>query len=68
MLTALSWRGTDETRPIEKGWISTLKRPVNCRTCIAHRDYPEERAFELAREAIGDGSRHTVDIDICYRS
>ena len=68
MLTALVWRGADETRPIEKGWTRTPKRTLNCRTCIAHRDYPEERAFELAREAIGDGSRHTVDVDICYRS
>jgi hypothetical protein len=68
MLTALVWRGTDETRPIEKGWTRTPKRPVNCRTCIAHRDYTEERARELAREAIGDGIRRTVYVDICYRS
>jgi hypothetical protein len=63
----LSWRGTDETRPIPWGTASrTLGRWVNCRTCIAHRAYPEDHARELAREAIGDGSRRTVDVDICY--
>jgi hypothetical protein len=68
-LTAVAWRGTDETRPIP--WGTTTREPwrrtVNCRTCPAHREYPEERAFELAREAIGDGSRRNVDVDICYR-
>jgi hypothetical protein len=67
-LTAVSWRGTDETRPIP--WGTATRQPerrLNCRTCPAHREYPEERAFELAREAIGDGARRTVDIDICYR-
>ena len=67
MLTALSWRGTDLTRPIRTEPTRTPTRTVNCRTCPAYRDYPDERAFELAREAIGDGSRRTVDVDICYR-
>jgi hypothetical protein len=63
----LSWRGTDETRPIPTGATRSPRRPVNCRTCQAYRDYPEEHARELAREAVGDGTRSTADIDICYR-
>jgi hypothetical protein len=63
----LSWRGTDETRPIDRGSTRTPTRAVNCTTCVAYRDYPEEHARELAREAIGDGTRDSVDIDICYR-
>jgi hypothetical protein len=66
-VSPLSWRGTDETRPIRTGATRTPTRPVNCRTCQAFRDYPEERARELAREAIGDGTRRPADIDICYR-
>ena len=64
----LRWRGTDVTRPIQTGWTRDPRRLVNCRTCQAHRDYPEARARQLAREAIGDGSRRTVDVDICYAS
>src|SRR5512132_2666242 len=60
-LTAMSWGGTDITRPVRTGPTRTPTRTVNCRTCPAYRDYPDEHAFELAREAIGDGSRRTVD-------
>jgi hypothetical protein len=63
----LFWEGTDKTLSIEQVRQST-GMPVNCVACIARRDYPGKRARELAREAIGDGSRHTVDVDICYRS
>jgi len=67
VVVPLAWRGTDETRPIQTGWTCEPTRPVNCRTCVAYRDYPEERVRELAREAIGDGTGRPGDVDICYR-
>jgi hypothetical protein len=63
-----AWLATEETFPIKSAQAFAIALPVNCTTCIARRDYPWKRARELAREAIGDGSRHTVDVDICYRS